>query len=152
MLKMRWLGENMEISVNGILVLIFLGICGLQDVRRHRISRWLLLSGGILAAALQIGPGSLEWWDFWGGVLPGIFLLLVSFVTREALGYGDGFAVMAAGMFLGLRVTLEVLLLAFLMTAVVSGVLLAVKKVRRNYELPFLPFLWAAAVLCLIFL
>lgn len=129
--------------VNAILV-IFLAVCCVQDLKRRAISRRWLLAGCGAAALVQAAAGRLSWPDFAAGVLVGAALLPVAFVTREALGYGDGLAVAVIGMFLGGAAAVEVLLTALFLAAAVSACLLALRRVRRTYALPFLPFLAAA--------
>ncbi|MDO5425805.1 MAG: prepilin peptidase [Eubacteriales bacterium] len=131
------------------LMVVFLGICSIQDVRRREISRRILAVGSVAAVLMQVCTRKLEYWDFALGIAVGLALLGIAFATREALGYGDGLAVLAMGMFAGGCRALEILLLAFGMAALVSGGCLALKKAKRNDSLPFLPFLTAAAVICM---
>lgn len=133
-----------------LLAMIFLTGYSVQDIRKRQLSGKLLGAGAVCAVFLELCTRNLEFWSFLGGVGLGVLMLGVSFVTREALGYGDGIVVAILGMFLGLSRTAEILLTAFLMTAIVSGILLAFKRAGRKTAMPFLPFLTGASVLCMI--
>lgn len=59
------------------------------------------------------------------------------------MGYGDSWAILILGIFLGLWGVLEVLAAAFLLLTLVSVVLLARKRMSRRLSVPFYPFLAA---------
>lgn len=128
----------------------FLAVCSWQDLRRKRISVLWLGIGGAAAVLIQLFCRKLAWWEFAAGAGIGGLLLGVSFVTGEALGYGDSLAVLVMGMFLGFSAAGEILLTGFFLVAAAGGILLALGRAKRKDELPFLPFLTAAAGLFLV--
>lgn len=123
---------------------IYLGICSITDIRRREIP--LLVTGGtiILGLIMQSISGKMSWLMWVGGILIGVFLMGVSKITNEALGYGDCLSVMAAGACLGGVQNLELLLAGLTLAAVFSAILLGTGKADGKYKLPFLPFLLAA--------
>lgn len=122
------------------LILSFLSINSWTDIRKRQIS---LVSVGIftlLGLAYQgfykkdLPPALL-------GLLPGILLLAVSRITREALGIGDALLMLVLGIYLGLQSSIEVLLLALFLAAFWAGFLMLICHRKRDYEFPFVPFL-----------
>lgn len=82
------------------------------------------------------------------GILPGIGCLLVSKLTREAIGYGDSILICVLGLFYDGNHLLKIGMIAVCFASLLGmGLLLAGKK--RQYEIPFVPFLflgWAIVV------
>jgi leader peptidase (prepilin peptidase)/N-methyltransferase len=85
----------------------------------------------------------INWWQFLG-VLVGCGLILVSLVTKQSIGMGDGMILASIGVFIGFWKSLMVLFIAGIMVSVVGGILLALKKVSLKTPLPFVPFLFVA--------
>lgn len=89
-------------------------------------------------------------WELLIGLVPGMLILLLAYVTRESIGVGDGLIVCVIGMFCGVNDTLAVLGMALVMASGVAIVLLTVKRAGRKTELPFLPCLCAGYLLSLL--
>lgn len=80
------------------------------------------------------------------------FFLAIYVVTRgRGMGFGDVKLVFALGLFLGFPKALIALYIAFLTGAVVSLILILVKKKRLKSRIAFGPFLVGGSVLSLIF-
>ncbi len=124
------------------IVVAFLGLNAISDIWRREIC---LFSIGIFMIAGIVYQGLImqNIPAFFLGLLPGAALLLLSKVTREALGMGDGLLMLVLGSFLGLGEALDVLLLALFFAALWAGILLFVRKKHKDYEFPFVPFLLA---------
>lgn len=104
-----------------------------EDIREGQIS---------MALVAELGVSGLIHTLIMGGTaacLPGILLLGVGRVSRERVGYGDGWLLLALGMWLPLWELLRVLGLGFLFCTIYGAA--AGKK-----EVPFVPFLTAAYV------
>lgn len=120
-----------------------------MDVKRQEVSVRLIGIFGIVALVWYISSIylKLNLMDpiSWGaGLLPGIILLLIGKVTKEAVGYGDGITMLVCGLFLGFTGSLGLLFTALLLSAFYSLVLLVIWKEKKNYTIPFLPFLLGA--------
>lgn len=76
------------------------------------------------------------------GLLPGVFQLVISFATRKA-GAADGIILCIIGAMENYVCGIITWAAASLLIAVVSIVLLCMKKVNRNTKMPFIPFLTA---------
>ena len=76
---------------------------------------------------------------YWSGMIPGMILLLISFVWKQHVGTGDGIVVAAFGWMGGLAQVCDVLVGGFILAAAM-GIIVCIFKKRRNIELPFVPF------------
>lgn len=121
------------------------------DIKTQRLPD-RLLAAGVVVALLQvflgISPSILL--SFMGAAV-GIAFLWISKLTGEAFGYGDSIVIIILGLSVGLWNVLALLMLAFLMAAGCSTVLLAHFNFERKKTLPFVPFLVASYIFVLIF-
>lgn len=120
------------------------------DCKTRYVPRWLFWSGsavGLLlhtadlmgksAHTLEVGKLAVAWLL---GVLPGIFLLLVAWLTK-AVGVGDGMVLMSIGIVVGVQKAVLIFGVALFLAALCSVGLLLGKKMGLRSRLPFLPFL-----------
>ena len=83
--------------------------------------------------------------------VPGLFLLILSFVTDEMIGSGDGLTILALGIWMGLRLTLTTLFLGIAFVCFFSFLTIAFNKVlgkrmEPNYQIPLIPFIFSGLV------
>ena len=76
---------------------LLLSVVSWQDFQKQEISSWLLILMGSLGTGIQIFEGSVSLGAWFGGILLGAALLFLAFVTREEIGYGDGWLVLVMG-------------------------------------------------------
>ena len=131
---------------------IMLGVLGgfaIYDLKYKKVPVWAVLVFGavVLGYRFYAGAGIVE---LLFGLVPGILLLLTAFCTRESIGYGDGMVLCVLGLFLGIKNALAVLGMALFLAALPAGLLLVLKRAGRKTELPFLPCLFAGALLRLV--
>jgi leader peptidase (prepilin peptidase)/N-methyltransferase len=130
---MEWFGLGLEFAG--------LAVNGIMDIRSREISLWIT---GIYAAAgllWRFCAGTLTW-EILFSLIPGILCLGAAKLTGEKVGYGDGFLLLALGCYL---VWEDMLLLC--MAAVICGgiwglVLIIFFHKNKDYEIPFVPFLF----------
>ena len=99
---------------------------------------------------MAVSTGKAETGPWPLALLPGAVLLLLSIAAAGTIGFGDGLAVCAAGIWCGPEQMLFTLFFALLLVPAAAAVLRLRKK--RVMELPFLPFLLAGYVLAEIML
>ena len=114
------------------------------DIHFRRIPVDILVMASIAALVYQGITRQADLWMAAGGAGVGILFLLVSKVTREGFGYGDSWAILALGIYLGLWGVLDVLAGTFCLLAAAS---LTAKKMSRKHTIPFIPFLAAGYLL-----
>lgn len=125
------------------------------DIRRKIIPNSILAVGIVLRIALMV-CGILLYPDsikvtlidsaagFGFGLL---FLLVLSFITKHGIGYGDVKLFAWLGLCIGLFNTYYVLFYSVLVAAVIGVYMLLVKKAERKEMLPFAPFVYAGFVI-----
>lgn len=126
-----------------LIICVFLSGVSIYDVRFHQISVKALLAGGVFAAVSGLIPGGPSWQEMAAGGMMGVLLLGLGKVTHEAIGYGDGWIVAELGICLGFWAILEVLAAAWILLAIVSGIVLVRKRWSPKAALPVTPFLTA---------
>ena len=113
------------------------------DIRKRKVPVWMLGIGALGAAGVLLYEGltgELNGWQVCRGLIPGGILLAAAFVTGKA-GLADGIIVMLLGVFMALG--------GLFLLSLFSGILLALRRVKRNTKIPFVPFLtvgWMIAV------
>ena len=75
-----------------------LGICSMEDLREKKISLWKIRLYAAVVLIYEIGRqiGGTEKISEWlifalTGLLPGIGMLIMGKLSKEAVGYGDGY-------------------------------------------------------------
>lgn len=112
-------------------VLIQLLILSVEDIRKRQLSVLLILELGLSGLVYVL----------YGGHRPqpglGIILLAFGYGTKEKIGYGDGYLMLALGMWLPGSKLFEIFFLGICMASL-YGVC------TQKRELPFVPFLTMA--------
>ncbi len=97
-----------------------------EDLRGGRLSLIVILELGMTGISGKSATLS--------SILPGIVLLLAGRMSKERIGYGDGWLVLALGMWISAERILKMLFWGMLL-AVAAGMIL------KKREVPFVPFL-----------
>lgn len=117
----------------------YLAVMAVIDRRKKEIP---VLPGVICLIVLVLAQIiNCESWSHWlPGILVGLFLYLVSKVTRGAVGEGDALVYLLTGVSLGFFRNLELLVCSLFLSALVSVFLLVFRRVGKKYRIPFVPF------------
>ena len=128
-----------------IILLCYLVILSMYDCRERKVPFLLLCLGMAVAVILSIveGINDGQIWHRLLGWLPGIFLVLVAFVTKK-VGYADGCVLFVAGAVLGCQRAMLLFCISLMLTALVSVTLLLLHKVSVKTRIPYLPFITTA--------
>ena len=132
-------------------LLAFLAAAAFIDLRSKSLNLIMLCIFFTAGFLLQTILGQLSVWELLGGSALGSASALISFLSRQAIGYGDSFAIGVCGAWLGLFESIFLLLCAFLIMAVFGIAMLALKKAKPKDRLPFMPFLLAGYIAVLAF-
>ena len=137
-----------------ISLLLFLGVCAVCDGMKKEIPVVVVWLGICTAVVfyLQGAMGERTWWEAVLAMVPGVMFWALSFVSREKVGYGDGWRLMMVGLFVGIWKCFVMLLIGLMAQSLTVLVLIAVKKVGGDQEIPFAPFLFlgTGVLLCCI--
>lgn len=123
-----------------------LGIGSIMDIRKRTVSLILVWSCMAAGSVWQIVFQQTELWELVLSLFPGIVLISLAWLTEEKIGYGDGWIVMTAGIWTGIWDVFLILTGGMMLCGLYSGILLSLRKIRRNDTLPFLPFLFVGCV------
>ncbi|MBQ7919615.1 MAG: prepilin peptidase [Lachnospiraceae bacterium] len=126
------------------LLIVYLVILSIRDIRRKEFSVGAILGG--LGVGLVRGAIKGEWVPVLLGIIPGMLLILMGFLTREKVGYGDGVLLIIVGLIMGWPGSLVVYILAQFGVLFYAILLLVIKHVSRDVQIPFAPFLTVALV------
>ena len=129
--------EDIAMAVGLVLLLL----CAVVDGRTHQIPVWLLVAGSLSGGFWFLYRGMEQWYLYLAGAVVGALFLLLGKITREAIGYGDGWILCNLGAFLGIGRFLEVLAISWILLAGVAMVCMVRKRWSRKASLPLVPFL-----------
>ncbi len=82
-------------------------------------------------------------------LIVGFFLVLISIFTRGGIGMGDAIIFLILALFLDHNSNVYILFFSLLLATIPSIILIIVKH-KKNYTLPFVPFITSAVLLYLI--
>lgn len=123
----------------------------IMDYRKKEIPvRLLLLSAGIGAICL-LCQMPLPWPACLFRFLPGAVLILTAVVSGGKIGCGDGCVFLITGLFLPTGQNLGLLIGSFFIAALAGVVLLMKRKAKAADAFPFVPCVFAAYMIGLVF-
>lgn len=123
---------------------IFLLIYGIIDFFKKEIPIWPLFPMGVFGIFSMFERSIEDNLNYVIGILIGAGLLVLSKITKEEIGYGDGFILIITGLYLGYQQNLMLLLMGLLVSAITSLILIVFKKAGRKTRIPFIPCLTVA--------
>ena len=128
-----------------LLMSLYLIPMAIGDIREKRVSLVFVgvgvISGITCLSAIENAPIYTML-----GLIPGVVLMLVALVAKDAIGPADGAVLALIGSFLGFWNSVSVLCFALMISLVVALFLIIVKKVGKKKEIPFVPFLFLGFV------
>lgn len=122
--------------------LIFLGYLAVYDIKWRKIPVTAIGIFGILSVLYFAAGRQCTLENAVSCMLPGMLLLLLSLVTKEKVGYGDGAAVLILGFWTDALFCARAVCIGM----GISGIYSLYRIARKNKQpIPFLPFLLVAA-------
>lgn len=140
----------MNISLDWIfsfLTGMFLIPCTIFDIRNKGISKRYLIIAMIVVLATEgilIIKEERSITDLFIDIMPGIFLLLITGITKGKMGAGDGIVFLILGLMIGYFPALMVMTAALFLSGIYGGYLMLVKKASRTLTIPWMPFVLMA--------
>lgn len=134
-------------TIRTIALLSGLSIMSIEDIKKREVrSLWFILMGAvgllILIAMEEVGT-----MDTLFRFVPGVICLLLAWMTRQQIGYGDALLILVLGLYLQTVVLLNVCLVTLMLAGMVSLLLLTCARKSKTFELPLVPFVLAGYVL-----
>lgn len=125
-------------------VMGMLAVASVRDIRKKQIEVTEIIIFSIIAVVIHMITGEQSIGNMLLGVIPGLILVGLSFLTKGKIGLGDGIIVSASGLFLGLQKNVELFLTGLVLCGIWALALIVIRKKKGSYEIPFVPFLLAA--------
>ncbi|MBE5888941.1 MAG: prepilin peptidase [Lachnospiraceae bacterium] len=122
-----------------------LAIQSVWDWRYRQIPIAITLAGGVMGLLLSM-MRERSLMDLCMGLVPGLVCLGLGWITREAIGYGDGFLLCAMGMYKSLEDIVGIIVLASSLAGILGMVLIILCKKKGKDQIPFVPFLLVGSV------
>lgn len=126
--------------MSDIILWIFLGINTLTDIKNHTIYIAVTFLFGALGTVIFACAEDGSLLSLVSGTVVGIGLMLLSVLSKGAVGFGDGLVVAVTGIWLGGWKTALVLMGGFLLAAFFGVAGICAGRVNRKSEIPFVPF------------
>lgn len=131
-------------NLNEILVTGLLLIAGIIDIKYKKVNILLLFLFIIIGIISDLYYQKLSLMSILGGITIGAAIVVIAMITQGRIGKGDGMVLIVTGLFLGFFDNLFLLFSAAFLAAILGAILLIMKRVNKNYEMPFIPFLFIA--------
>ena len=113
-------------------------ILAIQDIKKKTVSIQVIGALALWGVFAVVQENRLS--EAVTGSLPGLALLGVSRMTKEAVGEGDAWLFCALGLYTGLVGTLEILWLSGFFAMLVGSALLLLGRDGRKTRIPMVPF------------
>ena len=135
-----------------IVTLAMIVIEAISDVKRREIKIvYLIVAGTIGILSLVISGEKSRIISSLFGIAIGLTVIVLAYLTKGGIGYGDGLLLCITGLLLGVRNNIILLFTGCFFSAIVSMFLLVIKKADRKTLLPFVPFLIPAVIVSFAF-
>lgn len=148
-----------------ILSLLMLVICSYTDLRKRQISVrvlavFLILAAGFMSGAYLFGsryqiikncliydlkPESIVF-----ALIPGVILLVISLLTKEAIGRGDVCVVGLLGLMTGFDAVFAMLFISMAACALCGIAFMVIRGKSKKDTLPYIPFLLGAYLVIIV--
>ena len=127
--------------MNKIFITLYLFLASVFDIKSRKIPLLLITIFSIFEMIISLFSDKNLYFLF--GLIPGVIMIVVSYITNNSLGYGDAFLIFSLGFTLSFYEIFHILLSGLFFTSII-GCLLLLKKKSKKYKLPFSPFLLLA--------
>lgn len=133
--------------VSGIVLLIL----SVEDILSKGLSGILLFIWIVFEGVTCVYIDSFH--SFIWRLIPGSAVLLLGFLTKEKIGYGDGLVMLSIGEWLGMIPALTVFSIGIIGCGTVAVIIILFHKLNRksidlNINIPFVPFILFGWVVC----
>lgn len=136
-----------------MILIPFIIVIGIIDLETTDVYLKTTLPG-IIAGIVLIIFGhylGIEYWEFiYGGLLGGALISLIVLITG-GMGWGDAEICLLCGLFMGIRLTLLMLFLSFIIGGSIGVILILLRKKSRKDYIPFGPIISLSSLICVYF-
>ncbi len=132
------------------ILIFYLLICSIVDVKEKKIPVYLLYIGICLSSfyfIFQFYTEERQISDLIISLIPGVSLILICKVSKDAIGMADALIFIITGLILTPYRSLLMMIIAFFLSFLFSCVLIIIKKAKKNARIPFIPFILFSTII-----
>lgn len=133
-------------TVKWVVLFLSMGVNSICDLKSRKIMLSVTILGSVIGVIWQLVIPTKDYLDLVYGLLIGVCALVISKVTNGALGYGDGLILLMCGIWLGGRYNFLLCTTGIVLAGVWAIILLVCFRKRKEYEIPFVPFLFLGLI------
>ena len=127
-------------SIRILLCSIFLLIYTIEDVKDKKVNIYVgsifLVLGIFISIALKESMGK-----YVLAFIPGAFIIFISYISKGAIGIGDGIAGLVIGGLVGIENSIIIIFTGLLSSALWGGMMLMFFHRKKSDTIAFMPFL-----------
>ena len=112
------------------------------DIKKKKISVAVIILMAIGAICIDIYYENFSIIENVFSFVPGVILLIVSAMSNQSIGYGDGLLILCMGLFICMENIFFVCMIAVSIAGIVAMILVLICNKKRNYEIPLVPFIF----------
>lgn len=132
-------------SIKIFVILVYIFIAAYIDIKNKYIDIYLVILGFMIAIILYLFmPYNL--FELLIGIAVGIIVSIISFCTKQSVGFGDGIILIILGIVFGLS-TINIFLYSIIILLVYSILMFLFIKKYKLSTIPFIPFLFIGIIL-----
>ena len=124
-----------------IVILLSLAYSSVLDIKKREVSLTPVMVIAVSGWADRILSDRNELLGILAALLPGILALLIAKVSRESIGYGDGWLLLALGLGRSGEEMAAVIGIAVCAAGICALLLCVLFRKNGTYKMPFVPFL-----------
>lgn len=132
--------------IRWITAFLFLGVDSIRDIRTKTIFTRITILAAIAGIIYCLMDSSYPVMECVGGILLGVAVCFLAFMTREAIGYGDGLVMLGLGALIGGKNCFASSMAALIMSGMFAGFLLLFRRAKKQDQIAFVPFLFLGTV------
>lgn len=132
--------------IETIITGIFLTICTYTDLKGKCINICICLMFGVIGMVYRCIFENSNLLSLLQAMIPGIFVMLVSILSKEGIGKGDAIVIGTIGLYIGGINTIIILFNGVIVSCITGIIFIAFMKKEKGYRLPFVPFLTLAFI------
>lgn len=130
-----------------ISILFNLGINTWLDIRKRQVSVLVVLLSLCIGICEQICETRIDIAAIICRSIPGLLCFVAAYITKEEIGYGDAWIILALGMEMQWNEFWITCVFAFGLAGLAAITLLFLFRKGRKYEMPFVPYLWMGYII-----
>ncbi len=133
-----------------LITIIVLIVLSIEDICYKKIHVLIPLFGCVVIILVRVMENELCIIEMMCSILPGLLLTGIAYVTKEAIGIGDGIVMCMTGLSFDILICTLMILISFGMAAVFCLAGIVFGRVGRKTEVAFLPFILSGYITVLL--